>query len=96
MGLPDPILGQQGEGAVMKHRTLRDRYAAGLQAMGYVEIEPLSRYRCFSKPTSSVGVVLLGANGAVRVNSVRRAIGSRPLSKGGKLKLLDRAAKQDE
>lgn len=53
--------------------TLQQQYAAGLQAIGYVEAHTVSRkYRLFEKPGASPTYFWLGKAGAVRYSSLKR------------------------
>ena len=73
--------------------TLQDKYAAGLIAMGFAEMDSGSRkYRLFTKPTSSVGYVWLGKSGSARYANVRRIDASVPFSPKSKAILLAKAA----
>lgn len=78
--------------------TKQEQYAAGLQALGYVEQESVSRkYRMFCKPLAgSVTYFFLGKSGSVRYNSFKRITGAVSVSAKTKAVILSKVAQPKE
>lgn len=62
-------------------KTLREKYIAGLLALGYARIDSLSsKFEVFAKPGSPVPFFFVGKSGSLRFSTLKRVDSSVPAS----------------
>lgn len=72
-------------------KTLREKYIAGLLALGYVAVaSQSSKFEVFTKVGASPTFFFVGKAGSVRFSSVKRVDSSVPASNATKAKIISK------
>jgi hypothetical protein len=72
-------------------KTLREKYIAGLLALGYARIDSLSsKFEVFTKAGSSATFFFVGKSGSLRFSTVRRVDSSVPASDRTKIAIISK------
>ncbi len=72
-------------------KTLREKYIAGLLALGYAQIDSRSsKFEVFAKPGTPVPFFFVGKSGSLRFSNVARVDSSVPASASTKSKIISK------